>query len=278
MSRGNYVDFEDSLLANPRGFYESLVWPEDFDRANEILGEERRMMEFDDPIIKDIEGYPGYEVSNYGNVYSSLKGEPHMLRSWTNQHGHEYVQLHDGSGKGKKCLIHRLVAEAFIENPNNLPFVRHLDDVPSHNYVENLAWGTPKDNRDDCVRNGHEYTKPVYCYETDTIYKSGAEAAYELGLTRPEVSMLCSGRLGVAHGYHVCYEEDMEHMLSIKDDWIAERTAKKPIHARNIDTGEELYFESRNEAADYLGIPACGISSVNTGHAKHTHRWTFWED
>lgn len=69
-----------------------------------------------------------------------------------------------GLSIGNKVLtktVHRLVAQAFIPNPHNYPMVRHLDDVPVHNWVENLAWGTQHDNVLDlkCWNCGAPYHK-----------------------------------------------------------------------------------------------------------------------
>lgn len=54
----------------------------------------------------------------------------------------------------KNHEVHRLMAEAFIPNPNGLPMVRHLNDIKTDNRLENFAWGTAKDNGEDAVRNG----------------------------------------------------------------------------------------------------------------------------
>lgn len=105
---------------------------------------------------RDIKGFPGYQVSDYGNVRSRINNRHglgdtyHFLKPIPNARGYLTVQL----GHGNRWLIHRLVAMAFIPNPHNYPFVRHMDDDPTNNYVGNLAWGTQTDNMQDCVRHG----------------------------------------------------------------------------------------------------------------------------
>lgn len=107
-------------------------------------------------IWKDIDEFHGYQVSNYGNVRSyinnrhGLCGEWHMLKPQPNHNGYLTVCL----GRGNRRLVSRLVAIAFIPNPDNLPLVRHLDDNPLNNHVNNLAWGTQTDNMQDCVKHG----------------------------------------------------------------------------------------------------------------------------
>ena len=108
-------------------------------------------------VWKDIEGFEGYQVNNIGEVRSYMNNrhgptvkEPHPVKSCKNKHGYDTVQL----GRGNRRLVHRLVAQAFIPNPKNLPLVRHIDDNPDHNYVSNLKWGTQANNMQDCVRHG----------------------------------------------------------------------------------------------------------------------------
>lgn len=103
-------------------------------------------------IFKDIKGYEGlYQISNLGRVKSLERrvrakkpGTTQLIRekfrkfSYTTE-GYAYVALAK-EGKNKTCLVHRLVAEAFIENPNNLQCVNHKDENKQNNNVENLEW------------------------------------------------------------------------------------------------------------------------------------------
>lgn len=108
-------------------------------------------------IWKDISGYEGlYQISNRGRVKSlgrvvsrGQKGERFekeiILKQVDNTHGYLAVSL-SKDGKAKTVRVQRLVAEAFIPNPNELPFVNHIDEVKHNNEVENLEWVTPKEN------------------------------------------------------------------------------------------------------------------------------------
>ena len=104
-------------------------------------------------IWKDVIGYEGlYQVSNMGNIRSLQQWNGHcfipkikILKLSYGTNDYWYIGLHKDR-KVKRFCVHRLVAQAFIPNPNNLPVVMHKDDNPRNNNVDNLEWGTQKEN------------------------------------------------------------------------------------------------------------------------------------
>ena len=95
-------------------------------------------------IWRDISGYEGlYQVSNLGNVKSlNFRGTgKEMVVSLTNKAGYNLVSI-----KGTSYRVHRLVALAFIPNPENKPFIDHINGIRNDNRVENLRWVTNKEN------------------------------------------------------------------------------------------------------------------------------------
>ena len=100
-------------------------------------------------ILKPIENFDGYFISNLGNVYSENGHQRVQMRTWIDSRGnYESVYL-SCAGKRKIFLVHRLVAMAFIPNPNNLPEVNHKDKNKKNNVVTNLEWCTRKENLKD---------------------------------------------------------------------------------------------------------------------------------
>jgi hypothetical protein len=98
-------------------------------------------------IWKDIDGYNGlYQVSNEGRIRSKYK----ILKTRVSNNGYLRVNLYLNTAS-KTCNVHRLVATTHISNPNNYPYVMHLDNDKTNNSAYNLQWGTQSMNMQQCV-------------------------------------------------------------------------------------------------------------------------------
>ena len=104
-------------------------------------------------IFKDIEYYEGkYQVSNLGRVKSLKFGKEKIIKPGKDSKGYLRVNLYE-NGKHKTVKVHRLVANAFIDNPLNLPQVNHIDENKENNIVDNLEWCDGKYNNNYGTRN-----------------------------------------------------------------------------------------------------------------------------
>lgn len=114
-------------------------------------------------IWKQIEGFEGlYEISSYGRV-KTLRSSPKLKSgdflsnsiecAIRNGKGYKTVTLYKNK-VGKQLMVHRLVAKAFIPNPNNKPQVNHKDADKHNNNVDNLEWVTNLENKEHSVLNG----------------------------------------------------------------------------------------------------------------------------
>ena len=163
-------------------------------------------------IWKDIQGYEGYQISNYGNVKSLKYGKEKILTPTINKRGYYHTVLRK-DGKSITVNIHRLVASAFIENPDNLPIINHKDENKTNNKAENLEWCDYKynanygtaiqrmiantDYKAIAVKNG----KKVLCIETGVVYPSTMEVQRKLGFASSNISSVCLGKYKQAYGY-----------------------------------------------------------------------------
>lgn len=149
----------------------------------------------EEEIWKPVVGYEGlYEVSSLGRVKSfstHCHKEPKILKPLLTIWGYHYINL-CRNRKHKPASIHRLVATAFIPNPNKLPVINHKNGVKTDNRAENLEWCTPKENTRHSIevlgkkpKGNNQYggPKPVRCVETGVVYKSIMEASRATGLS-----------------------------------------------------------------------------------------------
>ncbi len=160
------------------------------------------------PVVEH-EGY--YEVSNFGDVRSvryNNKGQVifnRLLKPAIKPKGYLGVILSKQS-KTTNHLIHRLVAEAFIPNPNNLPEVNHKDGNKLNNTVSNLEWCSSSDNLYHAYKLGlkHKKGKPVICVETGEIFESVKAANESMGVTHSHIGAVCNHDFyhKTACGYH----------------------------------------------------------------------------
>ena len=98
-------------------------------------------------VWKDVVGYEGlYKVSNFGNVMSLKGKKPLLMKPAQKGNGYLYVGLNLYNKPRKNFYVHRLVAQTFLPNPQNLPFVNHKDEIKTNNRVSNLEFCTQKYN------------------------------------------------------------------------------------------------------------------------------------
>lgn len=120
---------------------------------------------------RDIKGYEGvYQISNLGHIkrIRCTKGGERIIKGFLTKKRYLKVTLHK-DGVRKDYLVHRLVAETFIPNPQNKPCVDHIDTDKLNNKVENLRWCTPREN------NWNETTRAKRSDTMKKMYEQGAE-------------------------------------------------------------------------------------------------------
>ena len=170
-------------------------------------------------VWKEIEGTNGmYQVSNLGNVKSFTRiKKGGLLKPGRYSNGYLFVHFAkdtDKKGERHSYLIHRLVAQAFLPNPDGLPQVNHKDENKTNNRVDNLEWCTHLYNQNYGTKNQRigeknkiSNGKPVYCIELDRVFCSAAEAARFVCRNPTNVSVVCRGKEKSCAGYHWKYVE-----------------------------------------------------------------------
>lgn len=171
-------------------------------------------------IYKDVVGYEGkYQVSNLGNVKSlnyRQTGKEKVMKQTLIDNGYLQVDLYN-NGKHKKYGVHRLVADAFLDNPNNYPQVNHKDENKQNNNVDNLEWATAQYNINYGThgeRAGKTRSKPVIQYDLQgnfiKSWNSATEIEKQLKISRTNICNCCNGKIKTAYGYKWRYAELQE--------------------------------------------------------------------
>ena len=183
--------------------------------------------------IKDYEGL--YRISNLGRVKSIIRYKQNhsksqlvdeiILKPSINNKGYYYVTLNK-DGKQKHKIIHRLIAETFIPNPNNFPCVNHIDGNKMNNDISNLEWCSYSHNNKEAYRLGLKIgaTKNKYGYDnwlSKHIYQydlSGKfikkwacsfEVERKLGIKAGNIRSCCNGKRQTAGGYIWKHESEV---------------------------------------------------------------------
>lgn len=157
-------------------------------------------------VWKDIPNFKGiYQVSSLGNVKNFKKNK--IINGYYDKAGYKRICLYK-NGKRYYPFVHRLVAEAFIPNPNNYPSINHKNEIKDDNIISNLEWCTIKYNNNYGTRNKRireKKIKKVAQYSLDMklikIFDSITEAAKEVNTSTSHICRCCKGKLKITKGY-----------------------------------------------------------------------------
>ena len=149
-----------------------------------------------------IVGYEtNYDITDTGKVFSKISGR--YLTPTIDTDGYEIVGLYL-NGVQKKKKVHRLVADAFVPNPNNYTQVNHKDENPRNNNANNLEWCEHLYNCNYGTRNiraGAKNSRKVECIETKEIFDSVRQAAERYNVRSTAISNCINGRSKSCAGY-----------------------------------------------------------------------------
>lgn len=161
-----------------------------------IFGKKKRLWKFsekeiptlENEIVKKVVGYDYYYVSNLGNIYSSSRGKKMIPYE---KNGYYFTHLYS-KGKSRNVYMHRLVAEHFVDNPNNLDFVNHINENKKDNAYTNLEWVTRSQNLKHSMRKTRTISNETIDSVLEYINLGNTEkdAAIKFGISKTSVGRI----------------------------------------------------------------------------------------
>lgn len=153
----------------------------------------------------EIEGFENYEVSNLGKVRNIKSGR--LLKPWIIQSGYLGLCLYENN-KRKNLLLHKIIATAFIDNPEEKPCVNHIDENKLNNDLSNLEWCTVRENNMHGTRTKRaaekHFKKVIQLDLNDNVlneFESIKQAERETGIYATSISACCNGKRKSAGKY-----------------------------------------------------------------------------
>lgn len=247
-------------------------------------------------VWKDIPDTDGqYQVSNYGrvrSVYRRYRGskicyKTKILKTALSSSGYPHFHvIINGRCVSKK--VHRFVAEAFVENTHNKPFVNHIDGDKTNNICSNLEWVTAKENAEHSIQNNLT-KRPVknipvaqYSLEGDLIYvwRSAYEASAALNIRHQGISQCAIGHNKSYMGYQWIRLQNTPHpphkIAPYKNE-----TGQHPTNCRKVKQtrfdGSITEWNSLHEAARHYECCVDKIYKMVSGRTKNVAYDSIWE-
>ena len=220
-----------------------------------------------------------YSVSTEGEV---RKDTINYILSQSSQQDYKFVGLII-NGKQKRMRVHRMVALTFIDNPDNKPYVNHINGNRSDNNVENLEWVTPSENTQHAVNTGlfkSGRARAVVQYnlngEQMATFESASEAARQTGGSQSKITMCCRRQRDSANDYQWRYYDDIQDVQKIEKKFI---TGKKVAQCDEEGNILKIY-PSFKEAARAVNGTSSAISRVCSGtNIRHKgYKWKLVEE
>lgn len=214
---------------------------------------------------RKIEGFERYSVSDTGLVRNDETG--YIKKEKIARNGYSQVGMFLGEGTTKWRLVHRLVAKAFIPNPENKPQVNHIDGNKQNNAVSNLEWVTSHENE---VHKCYVLQKatglsskaiPVRCVETGEVFPSVRLAALSIGRAKSGITNCLQGKKLTSGGYHWVYADTTEY--EHEERWKRGSLSISPVVC--VETG--VVYSSLREAAKAINRSWKQISECVRGNA-----------
>ena len=198
-----------------------------------------------------------YSVSNFGRVKSNYANKERILKPYLNKDGYLKVDIRHGDYR-KSMSVHRLVAIAFIPNPDNLEQINHKDEDKTNNCIDNLGWCTIDYNCNYGTRNERKAIgcqKNIFSVDRDgviTHYDSVLQASQILHLEKTAISKVLTNKTKTA-GEMLWFYDTESNRKMVDELKLRPHTKTKSVYSIDAD-GNIEYFDSMIDAKRKTGI------------------------
>lgn len=260
--------------ASLMGFYKDKIYKCCNGRIGSVGGYEWSYTPFEESKEKeewkDCLGYENlYQVNKKGDIRSCHNGKWHILSAGISKRGYRHFLFHK-DGKRKNVRGCRLVAEAYIPNPDNLPFVNHKDENPANDCVENLEWcNCEYNNNYGTARQrssiNHSKNRPVCMFNVDGTFirefYNINDAAKFIDGAHTCILRCCNNKVFCYKGYIWRYKEDADSVMDAVALYKNSKTTNRKIEV--YLNGEVKVFNSMSEASRELKISRDTLRKYN---------------
>lgn len=221
-----------------------------------------------------------YSISDNGQVKNNITNK--ILKQQI-QNGYCHCGLAINK-KTKRCRVHRLVAQAFIDNPENKEYVNHKDGNRQNNNVNNLEWVTASENALHAIKTGLKTAKgnkrPVIQYSMNgdkmMAFNSIADASRATDVLGSKITLACQRKRRSAGDYQWRYADDVQDVEKIEKKWFSGKKVAQCDENFNIIK----IYDSYNAAARAVNGSSSAISRICSGTNQHHKgfRWKLVDD
>lgn len=220
-----------------------------------------------------------YYITEDGKCYNSNTGK--YLKGQENyKNGYFSYNLTMPDGSKKRLFAHRLVAQAYLPNPDNKKEVNHIDGNKLNNSTENLEWATPSENQRHALKNNLRSYKHVFCFNKDkqlvAEYKNIAEASKATKLTISIISQELNKKVKtLSGGFYWSFEKELGNTKNYKNTGKA-----KQVNQYDLDGKYIMSYPSAGTAGRAIHGKSSHISECCRGKIK-TYKgyiWRYTED
>lgn len=211
-------------------------------------------------IIVDFNISTWYYITEDGKCYNQKTGR--YLKGQINKHGYFSYNITLPDGSKKRLYAHRLVAQAYIPNPNNKKEVNHIDGNKLNNYKDNLEWVTPKENQQHALNTELRNFSHVFCFDKNknliAEYKNIIEASKAVGISPSLIYQEINKEIkALSGGFYWSKKKNLDKTISYPNMGKAKKVLQYDLKGKYITSYNSTGIAARAVHGNHSHIGEC---------------------